>query len=45
MDELFEMFVNTVRFRLAGLKAKPTATVLNAQEEWNVQMVDKVDAS
>ncbi|PWA48460.1 reverse transcriptase domain, Reverse transcriptase zinc-binding domain protein [Artemisia annua] len=39
VDELYEMFVDTIRLRLAGLKAKPTVAVLNAQVEWNVRMV------
>ena len=45
VDELFEVFVDTIRLRLAGLKAKSTVAVLSAQAEWNVQMVDKIDVS
>ncbi|PWA65447.1 reverse transcriptase zinc-binding domain-containing protein [Artemisia annua] len=39
VEELFEVFSDTIRFRLASLKAKPTSAVIRAQDDWNVQMV------
>lgn len=41
VDELFEVFKETVRLRLASLKAKPTSSVFKVQDDWNVQMVTK----
>lgn len=41
VEELFEVFSDTIRFRLASLKAKPISAVLKAQDDWNVQMVIK----
>lgn len=41
MEELFEVFSDTIRFRLASLKAKAINAVLKAQDDWNMQMVIK----
>ncbi|PWA51947.1 reverse transcriptase zinc-binding domain-containing protein [Artemisia annua] len=43
VEELFEVFSDTIRFRLASLKAKPTSAVIRAQDDWNVQMVTKTN--
>ncbi|PWA37062.1 reverse transcriptase domain, Reverse transcriptase zinc-binding domain protein [Artemisia annua] len=39
VEELFELFCDTIKLRLASLKAKPSMAVIKAQEEWKVQML------
>ncbi|PWA73271.1 RNA-directed DNA polymerase, eukaryota, Reverse transcriptase zinc-binding domain protein [Artemisia annua] len=39
VEDLFELFCDIIKLRLAGMKVKPTPALLRAQKEWNVKMV------
>ncbi|GJZ77259.1 hypothetical protein Tco_0641931, partial [Tanacetum coccineum] len=43
IDELYEVFVESIRLRLSSLKAKLTKAVTKAQLNWNIKMSKKVE--
>ncbi|GKC38904.1 hypothetical protein Tco_1051288, partial [Tanacetum coccineum] len=43
IDELYEVFVETIRLRLSSLKAKLNMAVTKAQLNWNIKMGKNVE--
>nr|GEV98082.1 putative ribonuclease H-like domain-containing protein [Tanacetum cinerariifolium] len=43
IDELYEVFVETIRLKFSSLKAKLTMAVTKAQLNWNIKMVKMVN--